>query len=207
MKLISKLCSFIRLCFGDRAKANPETQIESNLVNSLTDNDYIVLADSELEIPTTLCSDIPEVKPTEALSFKNDSSKNDSSIDDVSWNASNKDVSHTTTEDASVEMTDSHFCDLLENICYAIADFDEKAKIFSNQSGENVYKYIRSRLIDRICISGASLITDEETFDLLRHIPAELQEIPEEGCHISKMVRPGVEYDGKVFLKAIVNLN
>lgn len=95
---------------------------------------------------------------------------------------------------------------ILANICAAIDDLDKKSEAMAHVSGEKVIKYVRSKLIDRLMLSGASVIKNEHSFDFLRHNPIDITEQTVEGCNIETTVKPGVEFGGKVYLRAIVKL-
>lgn len=95
---------------------------------------------------------------------------------------------------------------LLQNICNAIDYFDDKKKALSAQPGDKVWEFVRTKLIEKLKLSGVSVIKDEETLDWLRHKPIEVIEMPEEGCSIEKTIYPGVCSGEKVYLKAVVKL-
>ena len=110
-------------------------------------------------------------------------------------------VFHNHTDDLNIE-ADS----LLQNICNAIDYFDDKEKALSAQPGDKVWEFVRIKLIEKLKLSGVSVIKDEETLDWLRHKPIEVIEMPEEGCSIEKTIYPGICLGEKVYLRAVVKL-
>lgn len=110
-------------------------------------------------------------------------------------------VFHNHTDDLNID-ADS----LLQNICNAIDYFDDKEKALSAQPGDKVWEFVRTKLIEKLKLSGVSVIKDEETLDWLRHKPIEVIEMPEEGCSIEKTIYPGICLGEKVYLRAVVKL-
>ena len=102
-----------------------------------------------------------------------------------------------------------YICDECVELCNEILDeefFDDKEKALSAQPGDKVWEFVRTKLIEKLKLSGVSVIKDEETLDWLRHKPIEVIEMPEEGCSIEKTIYPGICLGEKVYLRAVVKL-
>ena len=205
MKIISKIRIFVDNLFGwGRDENNHRDHIDNPVYFPFNheDNSDNSVNTPDLNIPPTLESGIVTPEPTKPLEFK--------PVDILNNESPDRNISFTTEIDEKTEkeaiLSEKKFEELLEQICRAIEVFDKKADNFEKLSSDKVYKFIRSKLTDRLIQSGASIIKDEDSFDLLRHYPVEFYENTEEGCKISETIQPGIEYGGKVYLKAIVKL-
>lgn len=202
MKIIGKIRIFFDHLLGFESKNYTEPPVDTP-IDIIPPTEDIIENEQSLDVPPPLKTKIISPEQTEPLVM--DESDQVSYVVERYSDSSEKDIGP--LADIAIHFEDNaQFEKLLENICLAMEDFDKKSENLAKQPGDKVFKFIRSKLIDRLMQSGASLIKNEESFDLLRHTPLEIQELPEEGCPISQTVRPGVEYDGKVFLKAIVTL-
>lgn len=202
MKIISKIRRFFDHLLDYESKDDvmaPPIDTPVDIIHSIED---VIEDEQSLNVPPPLETKI--ITPEQTAPLVMDENVQISTEAENRCDFSDKDL---ITDVALTHSTDNaQFVKLLENICLAMEDFDKKSDNLAKQSGEKVYKFIRSKLIDRICISGASIIKDEDVFDLLRHYPIETTEVPEEGHNIESTVKPGVEFEGKVYLRAIVKL-
>ena len=96
---------------------------------------------------------------------------------------------------------------LKENILCELAGLIEELKRLDSQTtDENVTATIgfcENRIVEIMISSGCEPIDNELTFDNSRHVPSPYSFI-EDGCEISKIVKPGLSYKNKVLVKAIV---
>lgn len=95
---------------------------------------------------------------------------------------------------------------LLQNVCDAIDVLDDRQSDFATIPGDQVWKYVRARLIDKLNRSGATLIKDEKSLDWIRHKPLETTLMPNDGHPIEKTVAPGICIGEEVYLRAVVKL-
>lgn len=186
----------------------------SSKKNELLDNDGQYDNMESLTVPDikdTDCGELEETKddmimPTEQsemlppLKIDEESSQETCEKEDSSQEQHTT-VFHNHTDDLNID-ADS----LLQNICNAIDYFDDKEKALSAQPGDKVWEFVRTKLIEKLKLSGASVIKDEETLDWLRHKPIEVIEMPEEGCAVEKTIYPGICLGEKVYLRAVVKL-
>lgn len=125
-------------------------------------------------------------------------------------------MQHPATEQVQVQATDekrineqgiSEDCSkLLQNVCDAIDVLDDRQSDFATIPGDQVWKYVRARLIDKLNRSGATLIKDEKSLDWIRHKPLETTLMPNDGHPIEKTVAPGICIGEEVYLRAVVKL-
>lgn len=205
MKIISKIRLLIHQLFGLNCNDNTSGEVIDSPISfphTPEDNTDRLEDKVGLDVPPPLKSDIISPEPTPILEIE----VSDYSNDEIS----ERDQSFCKDTETNLEdympLSSTKFEELLEYICLSIEEFDKKSDSFEKISGNKVYKFIRSKLTDRLIQSGASIIKDEVSFDLLRHNPVEISEHTEEGCKISETIRPGIEYGGKVYLRAIVKL-
>lgn len=202
MKKISDIIRCLEHLLGFGSKEEKEVPLVNTTVDIIPQKYDTNQEEQSLDVPPPLESGIINIERTHPLSL--DENIHNSLEPENRCDLSEKECATEETLDP-IERNEQ-FEGLLENICLAMDFFDDKSDNFANQSGDKVYKFIRLKLIDRLLLSGASLIKDEESFDLLRHKPLDFQKLPEEGCCISQTLSPGVEYGNKVYLKAVVKL-
>jgi len=200
MKIISKIRRFFDLLLGFESKNDPEPPVDT-LIDIIPPIEGIIVNEQSLDVPPPLEPKIISPEPTAPLVMDE--------CDQVPYAVENRSASSEKESSplavATIHSEDNaQFEKLLENICLAMEDFEKKSENFAKQPGDKVYKFIRSKLIDRLMQSGASIIKDEDSFDLLRHNPVEISEHTVEGCKIAETIRPGIEYGGKVYIRAIV---
>jgi len=202
MKIISKIRIFFDQLLGFESKNDPEPPVDTP-IDTIPPIEDIVENEQSLDVPPPLETKIICPEQTAPLVMDESVQGPDEIVNPSDSSENGKDL----MADASPHSEEyAQFEKLLENICLAMEDFDRKSENFAKQSGDKVYKFIRSKLIDRLMQSGASIIKDEDSFDLLRHNPVEISEHTEEGCKISETIRSGIEYGGKVYLRAIVKI-
>ena len=170
--------------------------MESLTVPDIKDTDCRELEETkdDMIMPTEQSEMLPPLKIDEESSQET-CEKEDSSQEQHTT------VFHNHTDDLNID-ADS----LLQNICNAIDYFDDKEKALSAQPGDKVWEFVRTKLIEKLKLSGVSVIKDEETLDWLRHKPIEVIEMPGEGCSIEKTIYPGICLGEKVYLRAVVKL-
>ena len=83
---------------------------------------------------------------------------------------------------------------------------EELNKLRSQTTDENVISTIlfcKSRIEEMMLSCGCEPINEESTFDNLRHVPYPFSFV-QNGCIIEKTIKPGLSYNNKVLVKAIV---
>lgn len=83
---------------------------------------------------------------------------------------------------------------------------EELNKLRSQTTDENVISTIlfcESRIEEMMLSCGCEPINEESTFDNSRHIPHPFSFV-QNGCIIEKTIKPGLSYNNKVLVKAIV---
>lgn len=83
---------------------------------------------------------------------------------------------------------------------------EELNKLRSQTTDENVISTIlfcESRIEEMMLACGCEPINEESTFDNSRHVPHPFSFV-QNGCIIEKTIKPGLSYNNKVLVKAIV---
>lgn len=83
---------------------------------------------------------------------------------------------------------------------------EELNKLRSQTTDENVISTIlfcESRIEEMMLSCGCEPINEESTFDNSRHVPYPFSFV-QNGCIIEKTIKPGLSYNNKVLVKAIV---
>ena len=83
---------------------------------------------------------------------------------------------------------------------------EELNKLLSQTTDENVISTIlfcESRIEEMMLSFGCEPINEESTFDNSRHVPYPFSFV-QNGCVIEKTIKPGLSYNNKVLVKAIV---
>lgn len=83
---------------------------------------------------------------------------------------------------------------------------EELNKLRSQTTDENVISTIlfcESRIEEMMLSCGCEPINEESTFDNSRHVPYQFSFV-QNGCIIEKTIKPGLSYNNKVLVKAIV---
>lgn len=83
---------------------------------------------------------------------------------------------------------------------------EELNKLRSQTTDENVISTIlfcESRIEEMMLSCGCEPINEDSTFDNSRHVPHPFSFV-QNGCIIEKTIRPGLSYNNKVLVKAIV---
>lgn len=169
--------------------------MESLTVPDIKDTDYGELEETkdDMIMPTEQLEMLPPLKIDEESRQETCEKENSSQEQHTT-------VFHNHTDDLNID-ADS----LLQNICNAIDYFDDKEKALSAQPGDKVWEFVRTKLIEKLKLSGVSVIKDEETLDWLRHKPIEVIEMPEEGCSIEKQYILAFVWEKKYILELLLN--
>lgn len=83
---------------------------------------------------------------------------------------------------------------------------EEQNKLRTQTTDENVISTIlfcESRIEEMMLACGCEPINEESTFDNSRHVPHPFSFV-QNGCIIEKTIKPGLSYNNKVLVKAIV---
>ena len=98
-------------------------------------------------------------------------------------------------------LDDTAYMALAEKCCDIISELD------TIQTGVNadMSDLVKTRIKEALLCSGAEPISDETSFDILRH-KAEGKSIVRKGTPISATIEPGIAIGDKVMIKAIVKI-
>ena len=86
-----------------------------------------------------------------------------------------------------------------------INEFDTYILQTENEETKQIIGLCQYRLIEAMVSNGATPIDKDVEFDCLRHVPVPFS-IVQDGMPIKEILRIGLEYDGKIVLKAKVEL-
>lgn len=86
-----------------------------------------------------------------------------------------------------------------------INEFDTYILRTENEETKQIIGLCQYRLIEAMVSNGATPIDKDVEFDCLRHVPVPFS-IVQDGMPIKEILRIGLEYDGKIVLKAKVEL-
>lgn len=121
----------------------------------------------------------------------------------------NKAVIHDNVQD---EGHASQTCgnDLLGNSAYIVlaekcCDIISELETIQTEENADMSDLVKTRIKEALLCSGAEPISDETSFDILRH-KAEGKSIVRKGTPISTTIEPGIAIGDKVMIKAIVKI-
>lgn len=86
-----------------------------------------------------------------------------------------------------------------------INEFDTYILQTENEETKQIIGLCQYRLIEAMMSNGATSIDKDIEFDCLRHVPVPFS-IVQDGMPIKEILRMGLEYDGRVILKAKIRL-
>lgn len=86
-----------------------------------------------------------------------------------------------------------------------INEFDTYILQTENEETKQIIGLCQYRLIEAMVSNGATPIDKDIEFDCLRHVPVPFS-IVQDGMPIKEILRMGLEYDGRVILKAKVGI-
>ncbi len=94
-----------------------------------------------------------------------------------------------------------------EHMMYKLPNLiEELNRLRSQTADENVISTINfceSRIEEMMLSCGCNLIDKDVSFDCSRHVPHPFSFVPD-GCTIERIIKPGLSYENKVLVKAIV---
>lgn len=105
------------------------------------------------------------------------------------------------TETASKQ---GDFEKLLSEMAQVAKSYDQLAAQLGGDSRELLLDVVQ-KTIDSMLLSGCQPITDEPLYDMSRHRPEPFS-LAAPGTPVKRTVRPGVEWQGKVYIPAVVEL-
>lgn len=94
---------------------------------------------------------------------------------------------------------------LQKDVISSIEEFDTYLSRIDNEDAKELITLFQHRLIESLVASGATPIDKDIEFDCLRHVPVPFS-IVQDGMPIKEILRMGLEYNGRVVLKAKVGL-
>lgn len=95
---------------------------------------------------------------------------------------------------------------LAQQCCDILSELNRIQNQIKNEEVLDFITLQKSRIREALLISGATLINDDATFNLLRHQCINRGRHIENGTPITKTIEPGVEIDGRVMVKAKICL-
>lgn len=113
---------------------------------------------------------------------------------------------HEIEESSQNNASGANFDKLLANTIDMIKYYDQVAEQIQNQDIRTMLDDVCRKLIENLILSGCTPI-DEPTgiYNMIKHKVKPFQIVPE-GTYYTKLIRPGVEYNGEVKILAIVEL-
>lgn len=116
----------------------------------------------------------------------------------------------TTTEEAEDKKEEAvnsneSYQKLIEECTDLISEFESYKNRFETEEGKMMTDIVQERLFEILVKSGAQLITDETSFDIIRHIAVPAQMV-ENGTPVLETIRPGIALGNKVLIRAQVRI-
>lgn len=102
-------------------------------------------------------------------------------------------------------LENSEYMSLAQQCCDMLKELDVMYKQIPNDQVKNYILQQKTRIREALILSGATLIDEETEFNLLRHQSVN-SGIVKNGTPITETVEPGVEIEGRVMVKAKVNI-
>lgn len=102
-------------------------------------------------------------------------------------------------------LENSEYMSLAQQCCDMLKELDVMYKQIPNDQVKNFILQQKTRIREALILSGATLIDEETEFNLLRHQSVN-GGIVKNGTPITETVEPGVEIEGRVMVKAKVNI-
>jgi hypothetical protein len=94
---------------------------------------------------------------------------------------------------------------LIEECTDLISEFESYKTRFETEEGKMMTDIAQERLFEILAKSGAQLITDETSFDIIRHIAIPAK-VVENGTPVLETIRPGIALGSKVLIRAQVRI-
>jgi len=94
--------------------------------------------------------------------------------------------------------------DLMLKLSDLLEELDNLTSKITDSNGKNIIDFCTNRIIESMVSCGCELIENEKVFNSSRHIPSPFTFV-QDGIKITKVVRCGLIYKGKVIRKALVN--
>jgi len=101
--------------------------------------------------------------------------------------------------------TDVKFNKLAEQVAALVNHYDMLVCQTTDSNAQVLLKDFSQRLINTLIINGCTPISDDTTYDQLRHITQSAEPVPA-GTPIKSFIRIGVQLDNKVLIPAIVTI-
>ena len=98
-------------------------------------------------------------------------------------------------------LDDAAYMALAEKCCDIISELDT----IQTEENADMSDMVKTRIKEALLCSGAEPISDESSFDILRH-KAEGKSVVRKGTPISTTIEPGIAIGDKVMIKAIVKI-
>lgn len=94
--------------------------------------------------------------------------------------------------------------DLMLKLSDLLEELDNLTSKITDSNGINVIDFCVNRIIESMVSCGCELIENDDVFNSSRHIPSPFTFV-QDGSKITKVVKCGLIYKGKVIRKALVN--
>ncbi len=98
-----------------------------------------------------------------------------------------------------------HKQEMVELLGQLIEEMDALSQKTDNIESKEIFIFCQERLLEILKIDNVTLIDDDNLYDPVRHVPVPLTYI-QSGATIEYTLRPGVEYNGHVIIKAKVKI-
>lgn len=92
---------------------------------------------------------------------------------------------------------------LVDEIVHLLEDLNRLNAQTEDENVKSTIMYCEDRIVEILLSNGCERIENDLLFDNSRHVPSPFSFLPN-GCTIDETVKPGLTYNGKVLIKAIV---
>ena len=207
LKFIQRLFHSSRNVINDVVQGQhlSDVPLQQNLSDSPAIDDALLSNDVSLEQQTTSLSVVaPDEQSANELKSIVSALENETEV-----GTCNKTLKHNNVQDEenATQLCDNSLLDdtaymaLAEKCCDIISELDT----IQTEENADMSDLVKTRIKEALLCSGAEPISDETSFDILRH-KAEGKSIVRKGTPISSTIEPGIAIGDKVMIKAKVKI-
>lgn len=91
----------------------------------------------------------------------------------------------------------------VDEIVHLLEDLNRLNAQTEDENVKSTIMYCEDRIVEILLSNGCERIENDSLFDNSRHVPSPFSFLPN-GCTIDETVKPGLSYNGKILIKAIV---
>lgn len=187
------LCRQIASAFFDTN--NQKTAVEQFMESFETDSPLLKSANQHIEVK-------PQLYAAPDKDFYMESSTNDTKEESVkSDSCLGGNVKENSLRNMSADEEEN--CEIFCELAGLIEDLKRLDLQTNDDNVVTTIGFCESRIVEIMISCGCEPIDNELAFDNSRHVPSPFSFI-QNGCEISKIVKPGLSYKNKVLVKAIV---